>query len=445
MLASVEGTPYYLGTEAGGTAMAQTINDLAERVELLRRQGKLSEATLFEYYGEKRFEQIAESNALEGSTLSVGETELAVLKGITIAGHDPAFARDAQTLAVALEELTQLAKDKSPTDIVQVTRLQGLILGNRPGAGVFRSGEVRIRGSRHKPPRTWAEVMDKMEQWEKWSQCNAAAPCVLRASVLHAWLEHIHPFIDGNGRTGRAVTNLELVRAGYPPIIIRYKDRDRYLDALARADDGELAPFVDIVAARMEDALRDLERVAQRKQGYNVQEERFRKAQERLLALWNAGVHLLVESIRAHFIERLGEENAEVEVHEYNQLTVDDFVDLCRAKPVRLSWAFVVRCHVRGMPPVERLAWSGVASDVLKGRLKGEPDRPVLMWSIPNPAGYPPWKRAVKEAPGGEQMTIVRDRWLVLAAGKVVEYSPGELAAKIVEDLGEWTIPSSTL
>src|SRR5215831_15004658 len=110
MLASIDGTPYYLGTEAGVAAIDQAIGDLAERVELLRRQGKLSEATLLEYYGEKRFEQIAESNALEGSTLSVGETELAVLKGITIAGHDPAYTRDAQTLAAALDELTTMAK-----------------------------------------------------------------------------------------------------------------------------------------------------------------------------------------------------------------------------------------------------------------------------------------------------------------------------------------------
>src|SRR5690606_33418026 len=113
-----------------------------------------------------------------------------------------------------------------------------------------------------RPPRTWSEVMSQMEQWEQWSRNSVMVPTLLRATLLHAWLEHIHPFIDGNGRTGRAITNLEFVRAGYPPIIIRRKDRDTYLDALARADNGDLAALVDLFAARLDDALRDLERAA---------------------------------------------------------------------------------------------------------------------------------------------------------------------------------------
>jgi Fic family protein len=159
-----------------------------------------------------------------------------------------------------------MAKLKEPTDIQQVKTLHELILSGRTGAGNFWTGEVRFRGSAHVPPRTWRDVMTQMEDWQKWSKANAMAPALLRASVLHAWLEHIHPFVDGNGRTGRAITNLELLRAGYPPVIIRRKDRDPYLDSLARADAGDVGPFIDIVAGRMDDALRDLERVAQRRQ-----------------------------------------------------------------------------------------------------------------------------------------------------------------------------------
>jgi len=172
MLLNVTGTPYYLTAGAGTSAIQSTLRELTERVELLRAQGRLTASTLHDYYGEKRFEQIAESNALEGSTLSIGETELAVLKGIAISGQ----------------------------------RLHDLILGGRPGAGIFRTGEVRIRGSKHVPPRTWPEIMGQMKQWQAWSRDNAAAPTLFRATVLHAWLEHIHPFQDGNGRTGRAVT-----------------------------------------------------------------------------------------------------------------------------------------------------------------------------------------------------------------------------------------------
>jgi len=85
------GTPYLM-TDDATAALLTEVNALEERVELLRSQGTLSPETLARYYQRTRIEQVAESNALEGSTLSAGETELAVLKGITILGHDPAFA-----------------------------------------------------------------------------------------------------------------------------------------------------------------------------------------------------------------------------------------------------------------------------------------------------------------------------------------------------------------
>ena len=170
----VSGTPYYLPASNGGAALRQTIDDLTQRVEALRSAGSLSETTLRAYFGEKRYEQIAESNALEGSSLNAGETELAVVRGITISGHDPAFSRDAQSLARALEKLVELAKTPSPTDILQLRSVHELILGERPGAGTFRNQEVRIRGSAHVPPRTIREVLDHMEHWETWSTKTAS-------------------------------------------------------------------------------------------------------------------------------------------------------------------------------------------------------------------------------------------------------------------------------
>ena len=133
----------------------------------MRGNGSLNDETIRSYYGEKRFEQVAESNAIEGNTLSAGETEVAVLKGITITGHDPAYIRDAISLDQALQRLAEMAKNKKTvTDIEQLHSLHGLILGERPGAGVFRDRPVRIRGSEHVPPKSWSEVMDQMKDWE---------------------------------------------------------------------------------------------------------------------------------------------------------------------------------------------------------------------------------------------------------------------------------------
>lgn len=85
---SLVGSPYSLETR--GAWVLDEASRLHDRVGLLRSQGQLTEQTLRAYFGDKRFEQIAESNAIEGSTLTVGETKMAVERGIAITGHDPA-------------------------------------------------------------------------------------------------------------------------------------------------------------------------------------------------------------------------------------------------------------------------------------------------------------------------------------------------------------------
>ena len=257
MTVSLDGSPYSL--EVTGRSVLDKANELQDRADLLRERGQLSEQTLRAYFGDTRFRQITESNAIEGNTLSEAETEIAVMMGVTIAGHNPAYSKEAVNLSMALERMVELAQDKSPTGIEQVKELHALILGDIPGAGLFRTQPVRIKGSGHRPRGTWREVMSAMEDWEAWSRANDGGQPFLRAIVLKTWLTHIHPFSDGNGRTARAVMNLELIRAGLPSIIIRHEDRTRYYDALVDSDlGGDLGPISELILARVEDALDDL-------------------------------------------------------------------------------------------------------------------------------------------------------------------------------------------
>ena len=165
---NLEGTPYLLDS----TSLEQVrhrMDAIEEHVSLLRKSGTLSEKTIRDYYGEKRFEHVAESNALEGSTLSVGETELAVLKGVTITGHDPAFVRDAIALDHALNRITDLARERdTPTNIEQLHEIHSLLLGDRLGAGIFRQECVTIRGARHTPPKNWDQIMSRQFRQLNW-------------------------------------------------------------------------------------------------------------------------------------------------------------------------------------------------------------------------------------------------------------------------------------
>ena len=72
---------------------------------------------------------------------------------------------------------------------------------------------------------------------------------VERISRFHLEFEGIHPFIDGNGRTGRLILNLDLIRNGYPPINVKFADRKRYYDAFdAYYRDGDSGKMIDLIA-----------------------------------------------------------------------------------------------------------------------------------------------------------------------------------------------------
>jgi hypothetical protein len=76
-----------------------------------------------------------------------------------------------------------------------------------------------------------------------------------RLAELHSAFERVHPFIDGNGRTGRLLLNLLLVRLGYPPAVIQKRERPAYLKALARSDRGDHAPLGEDIARAVLDSL----------------------------------------------------------------------------------------------------------------------------------------------------------------------------------------------
>lgn len=433
---NLEATPYQLNQSAT-TQVNKRLKSIEERVSLLRSNGTLTEQTVRDYYGEKRFEQVAESNAIEGSTLSVGETEMAVLKGITITGHDPAYAKDAMALDKALTRITELARiTKNPTDISQLHEVHALLLGDRPGAGIFRNERVTIRGAKHSPPKTWNEIMDMMTDWENWSRENVTLPAPIRAVVLHAWLTHVHPFIDGNGRISRAIGNLELIRAGYPPIIIKKKERDRYIEALAESDEGgDIRAFMELIFERIEGGLTGLELSAKLKQGFNPVVERIRKMQEKQLNIWETSVKLLA-SIIEHKLSQLLEPVLGIcTIRVYDApLDMNDYLEVCNGHSVPRSWAFSVKSEIPGLEGIEKLAYVGHRSSEMYSKLNQQ-GGPSLYWSGKNPAGFPKWISDGSKSPYALEITSMvgnGDEWFAkLPDNSVQKVQTTELADRI--------------
>lgn len=117
------------------------------------------------------------------------------------------------------------------------------------GPGGYRQREIEQFAAGMRPP-IWPTVAAEMNDWLKSiNELRCTDPYPIEAiAASHAAFERIHPFIDGNGRTGRLLLNLVLVRLGLPPAIIYNRERDRYLVALQRADAGDIGALAELVA-----------------------------------------------------------------------------------------------------------------------------------------------------------------------------------------------------
>ena len=127
--------------------------------------------------------------------------------------------------------MEELVKNKVPFSERIIKEIHTLVLMDRPeDRGVYRRIPVRIMGAYHVPPDPML-VPEQMERLVAEFEGNKKLHPIERAALFHLKFEGIHPFVDGNGRTGRLILNLMLMQAGYPPINVKYSDRKRYYEA----------------------------------------------------------------------------------------------------------------------------------------------------------------------------------------------------------------------
>lgn len=202
-------------------------------------------------------EWIYNSNAIEGNTLTISETKV-VLEGITIGGKSIREHLEVINHRDANVYLEELVKNKEPISEWVVKNLHRLILKtiDDENAGVYRQENVLISGASHRPPQHFL-IKEQMEQLidnynNQWQNLHP----IHRAALLHGEFVKIHPFVDGNGRTARLIMNLELMRCGYPPAIIKAEIRSSYYDALDLAHiTGDYSTFIELVADCVETSL----------------------------------------------------------------------------------------------------------------------------------------------------------------------------------------------
>lgn len=189
------------------------------------------------------------SNAIEGNTLTLSETKV-VLEGITVGGktiHEHLEVINHKEAILYIEAIIQQKKELSEW---QIKNIHNLVLKgiDDKNAGVYRKANVVISGARHIPP-DFVQLKSEMEsliQWYNHSLQNIHP--IERAARLHTDFVKIHPFVDGNGRTARLLLNFELIKEGYPPLIITKEQRLQYYQSLDNAHiEGHYNDFFQLV------------------------------------------------------------------------------------------------------------------------------------------------------------------------------------------------------
>lgn len=232
-------------------------SQIYQKKALLDTKRPLPKYTLKSLEEKLLLEWIYNSNAIEGNTLTMQETKV-ILEGITVGGKTMREHLEVINHRDAIGFVEDIVRKEDPLSQWQIKNLHRLVLKGIDDqyAGVYRDQQVLIAGATHTPPAPYLiqEEMDRLMHWYE-KEVDSLHP-VARGAMLHAIFVGIHPFIDGNGRTSRLLLNLELMKEGYPPIIIRVENRLAYYAALDKSiAQKDFTDFIQLVSDEVERSL----------------------------------------------------------------------------------------------------------------------------------------------------------------------------------------------
>lgn len=220
------------------------------------------------------FEEAHNSTAIEGNTLLLKQVEVLLAEGRAVGDKELREYMEVRGYADAADWVYRQAIQPgswSGDELLTLTELRQIhrtamtpvwgvaphpLATEREGPGSFREHDIEPFPGGMTPP-SWPLVAAEVDAWiEAANRLEARTPLFAEdLARLHQQFECTHPFLDGNGRTGRLVLNLILVRLGYPPAIIYKRDRQSYLRALRRADAGDAGQLGELLARAILDNL----------------------------------------------------------------------------------------------------------------------------------------------------------------------------------------------
>lgn len=208
--------------------LEQIKNSFNKKLEILDKE------TLGDMYNDFIALFVFNTNAIEGNTLTLRDTDLLLNKGITPSGKSLREINDHLNAKEAFEYIL----DKKPKiNHDTAIRLHSILMKNLDKRiGYYRIHNVRVFGSTFETSPAEFVKIDANILFKWFRKENKRLNPLILAAAFHHKFEKIHPFYDGNGRTGRMLLNLILITNKMPPLIVPDAQRKRYYNALSEAD-----------------------------------------------------------------------------------------------------------------------------------------------------------------------------------------------------------------
>ncbi|PIN79865.1 cell filamentation protein Fic [Candidatus Woesearchaeota archaeon CG10_big_fil_rev_8_21_14_0_10_34_8] len=233
-------------------------NRIIEKKKQLDKLRPFPKSALKRLQERMHVEMTYNSNAIEGNTLTLGETRMILEEGITISGKLMREHFEALNHKKALDYIESIVKENKKISEEMLCRINEFILNNIEDEekGIYRLRKVYVQGACFIPAKP--DLVPKlMRDFIFWTNNNKSKSLdiITFVAITHEKFTFIHPFIDGNGRCARLLTNLQFMQNGYPPITFLNTERKKYIRTLDLAHDEKIEQFVHFMARCMERSL----------------------------------------------------------------------------------------------------------------------------------------------------------------------------------------------
>src|SRR6202167_4536294 len=435
LAAGLDGSPYSLPDDPSQRELVEEAlrrgADLENRCLVVRQElagssEKLRRAT--------RTTEIFESNAIEGKTVTLLETK-AILERQNMWDAEQALAtytlhrafqgesnvQDVVGLAGARILVDEYIADRSRTlTEVDLREFHGLILSGDVSAGRYKEYINRIQGSEHTtvPPVDVPSAMHGLVSWMR----EAKIPLFWKSAASHAWLTHIHPFDDGNGRIARLLANYVLGKGSYPPLIVKStSDRPRYINALGHSDAaGDISSLARLFVRVLDREMKLMERPDF---AWSLFQADLLMREQSVYRRWYSTVRRFFDEVTARLV--LAKDSLEI----VGQVSPSDYRQLCNRDSGGNAWFAKVSTSGK---VADLLIWIGYTTDRMQRHLELDQFFPSFFISEkdPDPRAVRPYRQIVTNPePFFDELCIIADENRVLFrrghAARIVSLSAG--------------------